>query len=354
MAAKKKQHNKTDVVLVDHPEKDSDDFKRGLVDSTAGEGGGGCWQVESCVANKGRDKRFSSVARYFKYFAFPFAVFLRRNRYRIIVGWQTFYGLNLAFYERLFHVRKSHVIIVCNLAYKKKSGFIGKMYDKYMRYVVNSEYVDLIISSSSPYCEIIKEEFSLDNEKVIAVPFGIEDYAKMSVKDRANGDFILSVGRSNRDWGLLIECFRDTPYTLKIVCDTYHPDNLPQNIEVLNTVHGDETHRLMADCKCAIISIADPKLSSGETVLLKQFCFGKPVIVTAPSTLADDYIVDGYNGLIVSKDRKSIIGSIETLYSSDELYNQLCSGARNSFEQKYSLYAYGQNIGRCLSHWVSP
>jgi glycosyltransferase involved in cell wall biosynthesis len=310
--------------------------------------------VESCVANKGRDKRFSSITRYLKYFAFPFAVFLRRNRYRIVFGWQAFYGLNLAFYERLFRVRKNHLTIVRSLTYKKKSGFVGKIYDKYMRYIVNSEYVDLIVSPSSSYCEVIKEEFLLGDEKVISIPLGVKDYTKTLSSDKTSGDFILSVGRSNRDWDLLIECFKDTPYTLKIVCDTYHPDRLSHNIEVLNAVHGNEAHRLMADCKCAIIPIADPKLSSGETVLLKQFCFGKPIIVTAPSTLADDYIIDGHNGLIVSKDKKSIIESIETLYSSDELYNRLCSGARNSFEQRYSLYAYGQNIGRCLSHLGKP
>jgi hypothetical protein len=39
MVVKSKQRNRIDVVLVDHPEKDSDDFKRGLIDSAAGGGG---------------------------------------------------------------------------------------------------------------------------------------------------------------------------------------------------------------------------------------------------------------------------------------------------------------------------
>jgi glycosyltransferase involved in cell wall biosynthesis len=47
----------------------------------------------------------------------------------------------------------------------------------------------------------------------------------------------------------------------------------------------------------------------GETVLLKAMSFAKPVIITRPSCLADDYVEDGVTGLIIDKNGTNCWGT---------------------------------------------
>ena len=139
MSGKWKKEN---VVLVDHESTDSDEYLSGLKDATNLD-----WGVISSVANQGRGTVMGSIARYAKYFWFPFIAFLHRNRFKNVIGWQAFYGINLAFFEKLFRVKKTHTLTIQHFIYKKKSGFLGFVYDRYIHYAVDSRYVDLLLAS---------------------------------------------------------------------------------------------------------------------------------------------------------------------------------------------------------------
>ena len=44
----------------------------------------------------------------------------------------------LAFYFRMFHVQNAPEIVVLTFIYKPKKSFVGKVYDKFMRYIAVS------------------------------------------------------------------------------------------------------------------------------------------------------------------------------------------------------------------------
>ena len=81
------------VALFDSNEQEAEDFIAGLEAATGLE-----WEAKVFTANQGRKTRIGNSIRYFKYFSFPFVIFLNRKKYDCIVGWQAFYGLLFAFY----------------------------------------------------------------------------------------------------------------------------------------------------------------------------------------------------------------------------------------------------------------
>ena len=115
----KKNKEKENVILIDFPKIKNWEFKKSLNEITNLN-----WEEIEVVSNQGRKNWLDNVVRYFKYFAFPFRIFMHRKKYKNIIAWQQFYGLLYAFYCRLFHVQKCNSLIIMTFIYKEKKGLI--------------------------------------------------------------------------------------------------------------------------------------------------------------------------------------------------------------------------------------
>lgn len=332
------------IAMFDSNKQEAEDFIKGLEASTGLE-----WEAKILTANQGRKNRAGNFVRYIKYFLFPFAVFLKRKNYDNVIGWQAFYGLLFAFYCRLFHVEKRNSLLIKNFTYKPKKGIIGKVYFSFMKYIVKGPYVDVFVCTSQTFCDYCAEVFNEDSSRFVFLPFGVNDFTKaVDMSKPATNDYILSLGRSNRDWDFLINSLGKTDYPVRIVCDELHKVDLPKNIAVYNNVWGTDSFEFIRNCKCMVIPIMDGKIGSGETVLLQTMSFSKPIIITKPSCLADDYVTDGETGLVVSKTEADLLEAITRLYCDDVLYNKLAKNSRKLYEKKHSLFSYGTNVGNTL------
>ena len=330
---------KENVALFDSSHEEAAEFIRGLEEQT-----GEAWRAIVCNSNKGR-QGLTNLIRYFKYFWFPFRIFCQRKKFGRIIGWQEFYGLVYAFYCRLFRVKKTNRLIIKNFIYKPKKGFVGKIYFKFMNYIVKSGYVDTYICASKTMVDYCCEVFGESPEKFVFLPFGVNDFSEEYHQDApAENDYILSLGRSNRDWQFLLDNW-NLPYRLKIICDELHVENPPPNVEILNNVWGNMTHSYIYNCKAMIIPIADGRIASGDTVLLMAMSFSKPIIITKPSCLADDYVVDGYNGLVIEKDPLQLQQAVQQLFTQEDTCQTLSRQGREHYLAHHSLYTYGKRVG---------
>lgn len=331
------------VVLFDSTYGETVEFVNGLKNSTGRE-----WRAIVCTSNQGR-QGIANVLRYVKYFLFPLLIFLQRGKYDAIIGWQEFYGLLFAFYSRLFRVKKRNQLIIKNFIYKPKKGLIGKLYYRFMKYIVDGGYVDTYICASRTMVDYCCEMFKADRERFVYIPFGVSDCTEMvDVSKEPANDYVLSLGRSNRDWDFLIESFRNIPCRLKIVCDELKRSDVPENVEILNDIWDKAALECIYHSRCMVIPIADGRIASGDTVLLQAMSLSKPIIITRPSCLADDYVTDGYNGIIIDKDSGQLAEAVKAIFGDAQLYQTLAENGRTDYLENHTLYAYGRQVGKIV------
>lgn len=310
------------------------------------------FKILSSISNWGHGGFIPNLRRYTTYFTFPFKIFLNRDKYNVILGWQQFYAINFALFCRLFHVRKRNVVIAANFTYKRKKGFIGKLYRAYMKFSCDNKYVDYFHVPSHNYVSVCCKELKIDESKFIVTRFGIPDtYEDMKNMKVPIDNYSLSIGRSNRDFDFLVnvwkqDCLKDK--ILVIASDTWKPStSLPENILYRNDIKYEESFAWINCCNLCITSIDDGSICSGDTVLLTGMMFAKPVVVTTPSTLAEMYVTDNENGMCISKDIKEAARKISNLLENKAEILRLGNVARKSFVSNYSRYSMGSAL--CLS-----
>lgn len=302
------------------------------------------WKVIETVSNNERKNKLSNIIRYLKYFLCPFSIFLDKEKYKNIIAWQQFYGLIYAFYCRLFHSKKYNKLVVMTFIYKKKDGMIGKIYYKFMKYIVQSKYIDKFVCFSKKECEDYSTIFNVPKEKFEFCTLGIE---KINVEENVkNEKFILSCGRSNRDYEFLYETLKNTEYNVRILSDECNLKNT-KNITIYNNVFGEEFYKMLSESYLVVIPLVNENISSGQLVVLQAMQMGKPVIVINSITIAD-YIQDGINGIIIEKDKDILLKKISELYKNTELYGKISLNEKKSSIEKFSVEALGKQISQIV------
>ena len=306
----------------------------------------------------GHNNIIFNILRYIGYFVLPFRCLFMYKDYDFILGWQQFHAIIQAFYLHLLHLKKSGKIVVVNFTYKRKSGVVGTLYHRFMRYTCNSHYIDYFHVPSNKYVERMEKELGIPKEKFIITGFGIDDIFQSKKNEHVNnGSFCLSIGRSNRDFDWLVDVWRQDCLKEKkliILSDVWHPkDMLPPNVEFHNNVVGAPQYAYFNDAQICITPIADGGICSGDTVLLTGMMFGKPIVVTHPSTLAEMYVRDGENGLVIEKKdvQKAAQRIVELLDNPHECL-RLSENARKDFLENYSRQNMGCKIGKVLNGTV--
>ena len=331
---------KKNGIFIDMPPTKQWGFVQGMEETT-----GLKWEVTSYVSND-RSSKLMEIARYLKYFYYAFQIFTHRKNYDRIVTWQQFYGLLLAFYCRLFRVKKQFSLIVMTFIYKRKHGWLGNIYYSFMQFALDSKYIDKVVVYSQNEVNYYSNLFS-KADTFVFIPLGIETITNLRIdKKLEQQKYILSVGRSNRDYQFLYEALKDTEFTLKILSNTV---NLPpvNHIEIYTTIFDQDMFHYLNNCFCVVISLADPKISAGQLVILQAMQLGKPVIVTDSEGVVD-YIISGYNGIIIKKEKEALITALNDLYSNDKFCRILSQNAQLEFDKKYSIKQLGNNVGNLI------
>lgn len=329
------------VLLIDSDYEEAKDFVKGLEEATNDK-----WDVALYENNK-----VYGIKRYLKFFTVAWNIFCKRKNFKgkTVLCWQQFYGIALSFFCRLFKVTKNFNIVIMTFIYKPKSGIAGKLYYKFVKYAVKSKYVDAIICTSKQEIKLYTEIFKMSEDKFSFVKWGAVEYIPEEFDDEElkKKNYLFSTGRSNRDYNFLMEAIRDTKYNLLIACDTIEKVK-ESNIEVRDDLFGRDMLRYMRNSKAVVIVLDDDKIAAGQLVLLHAMNLGTPVIITKSHGVTDDYVVDGYNGLIIPKEKKCLYDVLEKLDKDEELYKRLSENSKKEFRENYTKFVLGKNIGKVV------
>lgn len=277
--------------------------------------------------------------RILNYFIFPLC-FILRHRHNIgnVIAWQQFYGLMLAFYNRLFPINCS--VIILTFIYKHKSGIVGKILHWFVNKAVTAECVRAVVVFSSAEVVYYGALFPDAAAKFKFVHLGIPT-DELSVIERHDGNYVFSTGISNRDYKFLIDTLGATRYKVVIACPGVSCPN-DKNIITEDNLYGADMLRRMAACKVVAVPLKDRNISSGQLVILQAMQLGKPVIATDCSATRD-YITNGVNGYLINTPEEFLV-CLDRLYADDNLYETMGTAAKNIARDKYSLGGYAARV----------
>lgn len=306
------------------------------------------WELRRHQTNHLHGSLLKNLRRCLEYIIYPLMVLLGRRRYRRIVGWQQFYGVNMAFWQRLLCRPKRFDLTIMTFIYKPKRGCLGRLYFRYMKYAVASRYVDRIVCYAREECRSYSRIFGVPESKFVFMPLGVAEDEESSLASIAEpGDYLFAAGRSNRDYPLLLRTMRLLPEVkLKVACEERFAD-LPANVEILHGCYERDMFRRLRDSYCVAIPLSDPTISAGQLSILQAMQYGKPIVASRSAGL-QDYLVEGETALVVDSTPEAWSEAIARLYADRELYNRMSQNCRRIYQQSYTERAMGRNFATLL------
>lgn len=184
------------------------------------------------------DTSFHSKERYIHYFKLAWTLFRDRVNISAIVANQQFYGIIFAFFCRLFHVKKTTKDIVVSFIYNKKNGLKGKIYEQFIKYSVQSRYVDKLIVHSESEIDYYSTLLNIPKEKLVFCPLGITDDSEAYQIKRfplLQESYVLGIGNSNRDFAFMENALAGEEYEVRIFSDKVEKHN-NQNVHPITCI----------------------------------------------------------------------------------------------------------------------
>jgi len=249
----------------------------------------------------------------------------------------------VALYRSLFFIRKPKQIVLELMLDEEASGLMWKLKVIFQRLLFSS--VDLVFVSSTREVESYSRRLRIPPEKFRFIPFHTDIINPRRVGE--NEGFILSAGKTGRDYAVLAEALRGTDTNGVIVSDDYHLQgiDIPANITVRKNIPYSEYLTLMEKSRLVVVPLKKLVKSTGQVVILEAMGLGKPVIATETvGTL--DYIENGITGILVPVgDKGALRKAIHDLIRNPSLEEDL---ARNGLEKVRRDHTFESYVGRIL------
>jgi len=146
----------------------------------------------------------------------------------------------------------------------------------------------MAVCSSRREVDYYSEVFGWNPGKARFVPFHT-DPVLLDQPSVGNGDFILSGGRTYRDYDTLLNAVAGTSIRTVIVSSgTYRPSmELPPNVTLMRELPMDEFNRMLLRCRVLILPLEEKEISTGQSVLLQAMALGKAVVASKTSGTVD-------------------------------------------------------------------
>jgi len=184
-----------------------------------------------------------------------------------------------------------------------------------------------VLTNSSAEVGFIARRFGIPESKLRFVPM----YTTLDRPERAprNEGYVLSIGRTLRDWDTLLRAAPQFIAPLRLVAGTDDrlPASLPPNVQVYRNLSLEEGRDLMRRAAVVVVPLLPAERSTGQVVLFEAMAMGKPVVATR-ATGTVDYVRDGENGLLVEPgDAPALAQAINRLLEDAALADRLAQAA---------------------------
>jgi glycosyltransferase involved in cell wall biosynthesis len=275
-------------------------------------------------------------------------LYIKLGDYDVVIthqdGYATFF---ISFLNSLLRRKKTRHFVNEFITREKTSGIYSWLKYAFLRYSLSSVFC--IMCSSKLEIEYYKIFLNLKNVRFEYVPLATNPIF-LDVDSNTDGDYIISAGRTGRDYGTLFEAIRDLPIRLILVCDYSNISglNIPPNVEIKYNIPLSELTMLISSAKFVVLPLQNRLISVGQSVLILSMAMGKAIIVTR-NAATSEYIDNNSTGIFVEpNDVNELKKAIIELLNDDTKIQALAYMARKMAAKKYIIQNKIKNIANII------
>jgi glycosyltransferase involved in cell wall biosynthesis len=271
----------------------------------------------------------------------------RQTSYDLVVAWEGKNGFPYAVLRTIFGQKSPPLIILAFNIRGVVSHFLSLV-----RFGLRS--VSRVVVFTPVEVEQYQQLLSLAPEAICYCPHGWydpmrwydpENTHKSDALARA-GKFILTSGRSYRDYETLAHAVKETEVNVKVSGRTFNLAgvDLPKNMEPTGWLAYRELQDYLYESHFYVIPLQPIAHAGGDSSLLHAMSFGKAVVATrAPST--ETYIQHGVTGLLVEPgDVEGMRQAILHLWRNPDEAMRMGKAARRRFEENHTIDKLAQRV----------
>lgn len=266
-----------------------------------------------------------------------FKLYLKLNNYDAVITHQDGHATFIfSFLNSLLKRKKCRHYVNEFITREKSKGFYHYIKFLFLRFSLSSVYC--IMCSSRPEIEYYKSILRLKKTKFRFVPLATNPKF-IEIKPDFVEDYIISAGRTGRDYRTLVEAVKDLPVRLILVTNYSNLAGIqmPKNVEVKYNIPLNELIQLTASARFVVLPLQDRSISVGQSVLLEAMALGKAVIATRNASTID-YITDGETGILVSPgDSEDMKKAITLLLKNPQKAAQIGARAKEVIQKHYLI-----------------
>ncbi|WP_158224876.1 glycosyltransferase family 4 protein [Brunnivagina elsteri] len=203
------------------------------------------------------------------------------------------------------------------------------------------------------------DDFHISPEKVTMLEWGVDtdfydlDTDKISPQETP---FIITAGRTLRDFNTLVEAFTNSPYHLKIYCtEDAEPtiENIPPNVNIYSQKKLISSREILPEYQKSF-AIAVPMLEKKEqliglTSLLDGMAVGKPIIMTRNQLVNIDIEKENIGIWVEPGDVQGWKNAIAYLFEHPEEAKAMGKRAKKLCETKYNTRIFATKLACVLN-----
>lgn len=202
---------------------------------------------------------------------------------------------------------------------------------------------DIIFVSSRREISSYAKRLKLSENRLRFLPFHTDIIVPKMIK---GSGYILSAGRTGRDFVTLARAVKGLDVKVVVVSDQYHAAGIdfPPNMEVYCEIPYKQYLALLHSCSMVIVPLKKLVKSTGQVVFLEAMALGKPVIAT-DTVGTEDYLEDGVTGTLVPpEDSNALRAAIVRFIEKPHYYKSLADKAFIQIKEKHTFSVYTGHI----------
>lgn len=284
------------------------------------------------------------------YFFQALKAFIKQKEYDVIISHSVNSGIVYAFLRKFSRIKRPlHIIIDIGSI---NGGRDRPLLNKFLNWILSS--TDWFIYHATITGEFYKKCFPdiIKRSKYVPLGVDIDEFDPNDFQKNNNTEkYILSFGTGKRDWKTLIQALYNIPIKLVIIGNC-KLKQLPKNIIVKNFMPINKLKEYIFNAEFIIAPITEEPYSVGQLTVLQSMALGKAVITTDVPGIRD-YIINGYNGLLVEpRNPLRIRSEILNLLNDPDLIKKYGENARKTIIEKFNEKQMADQIIKIINKLI--